>query len=97
MTADSIHTTVLEVLKEVQKISGRSCEDLDPTAIPIDDLDGFDSITAVEATAMIEQKLGAENLNLVTAFVSEDGKRALSIEEVVERISKALKKSGSTV
>ncbi|MGH9438105.1 MAG: acyl carrier protein [Terriglobia bacterium] len=97
MTADSIRTAVLEVLEEVQKLTGRPWEDLAPTAIPIDDLEGFDSITAVEATAMIEQKLGAENLNLITAFVSEDGKRPLSIEEVGERISEALKNRGSAV
>jgi hypothetical protein len=95
MPANEIYTTVLEVLEEVQKLSGRSWGGLDPTAIPIGELEGFDSITAVEATAMIEQRLGAENLNLVTAFVSEDGKRALSIEEVVERITAAVEKAGS--
>lgn len=88
MLPSEIQTVVLDVLKEIQILGGRAWEGLDPDATPIGALDGFDSLTGVEATVMIEQKLGGQNLELESLFVSEDGKHALTVAEVAERIAK---------
>jgi len=87
---------VLDVLHEVQKISAREWSDLGAEAKPIGGLDGFDSLSAVEATVMIEEKLGCK-FELDSVFVSEDGKRALTLKEISERLSKLLAgKGGAT-
>jgi hypothetical protein len=97
MSTNEIQSLVLDVLKEIQILSGRPWEGLDPSAAPIGELDGFDSLTGVEATVMIEQRLGGRDLDLESLFVSDDGKHALTVQEVAERISKLLDKSGAKV
>jgi acyl carrier protein len=97
MSPNEIQALVLDVLKEIQILSGRPWEGLDASATPIGELDGFDSLTGVEATVMIEQKLGGQDLDLESLFVSEDGKHALTVQEVAERIAKLLVKSGAKV
>jgi acyl carrier protein len=94
MTIERIQSVVLEVLQEVQTLCGRSWTRLEPTDKPIGSLDGFDSLAAVEATVIVEEKLGCRDLGVETIFVSEDGKRALSINEIARRISKLLAADG---
>lgn len=90
MQLAQIQTVVLDVLKEVQELCGRSWNGLDPSATPIGDLDGFDSLCSVEATVMVEAKLGCGRFKPDTIFVSEDGTRALSVAEVAKRIETLL-------
>lgn len=97
MSSDEIRALVLDVLREIQVLSGRAWDGLKPDATPIGDLDGFDSLTGVEATVMIEEKLGSRDLDLESLFVSDDGKHALTVQEVAERVSKLLDKSGAKV
>jgi acyl carrier protein len=93
---DDVQSTVLDVLREVQKLSGREWSDLAPETKPIGSLDGFDSLSAVEATVMIEEKLGCK-LDIDSVFVSDDGRRALTLKEISERLSKLLTgKGGAT-
>lgn len=96
MTKDEFRSMVLDVLQEVQKMSGREWSDLCADARPIGNLDGFDSLSAVEATVMIEEKLGCE-LGIDSVFVSDDGRRALTLVEISERLSELLTgKGGAT-
>ncbi len=88
MPQDKIEITVLEVLKEVQELSGRKWEGLSPGGKPIGSLAGFDSLCSIEATVMIEQKLGGAPLGACSLFVSEDGLNALSLEEISQYIRK---------
>jgi len=88
MMPATIQAAVLDVLKEVQELSGRSFLSLTATARPIGALAGFDSLCSMEATVMVEQKLGCEPLGPSSLFISEDGKRALTLQEVSERIHK---------
>lgn len=90
MSLDEIQSTVLNVLRDVQTLSGRPWTDLDPTATPIGGLDGFDSLSSVEATVMVEEKLGCGDLKVSSLFISEDGTRALSVKEIAKRISELL-------
>src|SRR5271168_5367466 len=97
MSLDEIQAIVLDVVREVQVISGREWVGLDPDAEPIRELDGFDSLCAVEATVMMEERLGCGDLEVDTIFVSGDGKRALTVKEVAQRVSKLLAEKGGQV
>ena len=90
MSIDDLQCIVLDVLREVQTLSGRAWPGLDPAAKPIGSLEGFDSLSAVEATVLVEEKLGCGDLEIESIFVSEDGKRALTVKEIAERIQKLL-------
>ena len=91
----AFHSAVLDVLREVQSLSGREWNGLGDDANPIGSLDGFDSLSAVEATTMMEARLGC-TLEIESVFVSEDGKRALTLKEISERLSKVLSSKGGT-
>jgi len=89
MTPQELLPVVLEVLREAQQLSGREWTPLAPDAKPIDVLDGFDSLAGVEATVMIEEKLGT-TLDIESVFVSEDGKKALTVKQICERLAKLI-------
>ena len=74
---------VLGVLQEVQALSGRAWEGVGPGAKPIGALDGFDSLCGVEATLILEERLNC-SFGGASAFVSPDGKRALSVREIAD-------------
>jgi acyl carrier protein len=95
MTRDEVQSVIVEVLREVQQISGREWKDIDRDATPIGCLDGFDSLSAVEATVMVEQKLGCK-IEIDSVFVSDNGKRALTLREISERLSKLVPNEGPT-
>ncbi len=94
MSLEKIQTIVLDVLREVQTLSGREWAGLIPDAKPIGQLEGFDSLCAVEATVLVEERLGCGDLEIDTVFVAEDGSRALSVKEIAQRISKLLASKG---
>lgn len=86
MSLQQIRQTILDVLKDIQTLSGRPWTELPPTAKPLCDLQGFDSICSVEATVLVEERLGGRKLKPYSVFISEDGQRALSIDEAAEHI-----------
>lgn len=86
MTQEEAQTVLLDVLRDVQTISGREWTGLGADAKPIGGLDGFDSLSGVETTVMIEEKLGCR-VEGESLFVSSDGKRALTVKEISQRIS----------
>lgn len=90
MTQQQIAAAVLDVVRDVQKLSGRTWKGLRDDEKPIGDLDEFDSLLGVEATVLIENKIGFR-LNLNTVFVSADGKRALTVREIAARIDTELR------
>lgn len=93
MTTDQIESKVLAVLREVQELSGRAWVDLSPSSQPIGDLDGFDSLIAIEATVLIEERVGCR-CDKNSLFVTVDGTRALTVREVADRISALIAASG---
>jgi len=95
MTRDEVRSVIIEVLREVQQISGREWSDLALDATPIGCLDGFDSLSAVEATVMVEERLGC-TIDIDSVFVSDNGKRALTLQEISERLSRLLPSNGGT-
>ena len=90
MTPEAIQRVVLAVLKDVQELSGREWEPLAVTAKPIGVLAGFDSLCSIETTVLLELKLGCPLLGSSSLFISEDGNRALTVQEVSQRIHKMI-------
>jgi hypothetical protein len=88
MSLEHIQQAAIAVLREVQTLSGRAWTPLSSTSNPFKDLDGFDSLCSIEATVMLEKELGLGDLNTVSVFVSEDGKRGLTIAETAQLIQK---------
>jgi acyl carrier protein len=93
MDTNEAQLLVLAVLEEIQKSSGRAFSEVAPDDEPIGALDGFDSLTGIEATVMIEEKLGC-NLDLESIFVSQDGRRALTLEQIAKRVAKLSRTKG---
>ena len=91
MSNEEIQIAIIDVLREVQTMSGRQWTALALDEKPIGGLEGFDSLSGVEATVMIEQKLGCDGLEMDSMFVSDDGKHALTIAEIAQRIGTVMK------
>ena len=93
MDTETIRKLVIEVLHEVQTESGREWVDLSDRSKPIGLLDGFDSLTGIEATVILEERLrislGVENI-----FVSQEGDRALRLGEIVTSIAAVVARRG---
>jgi acyl carrier protein len=87
MDKERIRNEVIQAIRTVQQSSGREWSDLGGNDHPIGALEGFDSLNALEVTVELETRLGigTQGKNLL---VNEEGTRALSVNEVVERIAK---------
>jgi hypothetical protein len=86
MSRDEIRATVLAALQEIQEVSGRVWCDLSDEMKPLGALQGFDSLSGIEATICIEQRLGRE-LAAETVFVSKDSNRPLTLSEVCDQVA----------
>lgn len=74
------------------ELSGRECPPITDATKAIGDLDGFDSLSGVEATSLLEQELNC-TLGDGSAFVHESPsgkKRALTVAQAVERVAQML-------
>ena len=89
MNRDEVVNVLLDVLSTIQQNSGRNCVSINENMCPIGNLDGFDSLNGVEATVELVDRLGVE-ISGVSIFVNESGTNALSVSQVVERLSAAI-------
>lgn len=95
MNGEEIQLVLIDVLKEVQSLSGDEWVDLPRSATPFDILPGFDSLRSVEASVLVEEKLNCSILTDESLFISRDGK-ALSLEDTASLVEKLLnEKRGS--
>jgi len=88
-TDAQLRTALEKVLREVQAMSGRECPRLGDATKPIGDLADFDSLAAVEATVLLEVELNC-TIARGTPFISESGKRALTLSEAAKRLGKLI-------
>ena len=84
MDKDVIVRQVIAAVVQVQQASGRSIEGIGPDTRPFRDVEGFDSLSGVEATVLLTDTLGRELPDSV--FVPEQGSRALSLAEVADMV-----------
>ena len=95
MDRDTIVHQVMEAIGRVQEASGRSSQGFGPSTRPFKDVEGFDSLSGVEATVLLSEALGRDLPDSV--FVPEQGSRALSVNEVADKVlscTSALKVTG---
>ena len=89
MDRKDILQRLMETVAEVQELSGCAPVEIGAETCPIHDLDGFDSLRGVETTVLLAMKLKCEfkaGKGEVNVFVSKDGRRALRIEEIANRL-----------
>lgn len=84
MKLEQVQKAIIEVLREIQTMSGREVVPMNSSTCPIGDLPGFDSLNGIEATLQISEKLGYD-FPLDNLLVDDSGHRALKISEVAER------------
>lgn len=84
MTKDQIRAAVTATIAEIEARCGREAPQALPGEIrPVIDLACWDSLLGVEATLIIEQKVGRE-LGVESIFVTDGDKpKARSIDEIV--------------
>lgn len=89
MDRDTVMKLVVREIERVQETSGRDVGEIDIHTTPIGDTKGFDSLNGIEVTVALSECLGHEfsDNNL---FVSQNGRRALSIDEVTDNICEAV-------
>lgn len=82
MNKKELKKLIIELVITIQRMSGRSVpSDVTEKTVPIGGLQGFDSLNGLELTMMLPKEVHWPGKNLC---VSDDGKKALSIGEIVE-------------
>lgn len=97
MDKEQIKAKVIETVNQVQDVSGRSSAGIGASTRPIGGVDGFDSLSGVEATAMLSASLGVDIPENYNPFISSDGKQALSVNEIANRLSTFIKAEAMAV
>ena len=87
MEKQDIVTKVVQTVAQVQEMSGRSSADIGASTRPVGGVEGFDSLSGVEATVMLSESLGVDLPEDYNPFISNDGKRALSVGEIADNLS----------
>ena len=90
MTKSEIQIAVISAIVEVEERCGRQNPTLNGDTRPIDDLAAWDSLLGVEATLIIEEKIGKQ-FALESIFVTDDDKpMARTIDEIVKSLFETL-------
>lgn len=92
MTVKEIKEKLIETLQEVQDMSGEKKVVIMGNTKPIKGLPGFDSARGVEVTNFFLQKTGLDDDEKIkNLFVSDDGTRALTVDEASIKMYNAIK------
>jgi hypothetical protein len=75
---------VVETLRSIQEMSGKEVDDINEDTVPKGQLPGFDSLTGIEFTMMVGTHIPLPKT--VMLCVSDDGKKALSVRQIVSRL-----------
>ena len=91
MDKQEIAGTVVQTVAHVQEVSGRSSAGIGASTRPVGGVEGFDSLSGVEATVMLSESLGIDIPEDHNPFISNDGKQALSVSEIADNLSTFIK------
>ena len=91
MSVEELVKMIADTLKKLQTMSGRPCGALTGDTTPIGDLVGFDSLSGIELTVMIEALVGTtfKTDNVLVAHVG-GRKRALTVTQAAQQVLKLL-------
>jgi len=84
MKRREILSLVVETLRSIQEMNGKEIGDINEDTVPIGQLPGFDSLTGIEFTIMVDNQIPLPKT--VRLCVSDDEKKALSVGQIVNRI-----------
>ena len=84
MTYAEVVKLVIRIVLEIQEISGRKTIRVTKETVPIGGIPGFDSLNGVELASMVDAEINVGAVGNLCA--SQDGKRALSVGEIANRI-----------
>ena len=87
MDKSDVMSHVIDAVKQVQESSGRTSAGIGSGTRPFRDVEGFDSLSGVEATALLSQSLGQELPDSVftpvegshTSFPERDSRKRMQI------------------
>lgn len=86
MDAALIHSTLVEVLQDIQATSELECPPINGGTKPVEELPKFDSKIWPVAIGMLGAKLGISIASDVNIFRQNDSCVALTISEIVAKI-----------
>lgn len=93
MNRDNVVSQVIDTVKRIQESSGRTAVGIGPDTRPFRDVEGFDSLSAIEATIILSEVLGQELPDSV--FVPSEGNRILSVKEIAENACSHISTGGT--
>ena len=93
MNRDTVVSQVIDAVRQIQESNGRTAGDIGPDTRPFKEVEGFDSLSGIEATLLLSETLGQELPDSI--FVPSEGGRVLSIKEIAENACKYVS-TGST-
>ncbi len=88
---EHIQNALMNVLAEIQQLNGQSASTISPSTCPLTDLQGFDSLNAVEATVILSEKLSYD-LRPELMFPASGGSPP-NIAEISKRAAQAMQMS----
>lgn len=86
-TREEVEQQLMSVLRQIQEVSGREVPTMTVDLCPMLDLDGFESINAAEATAMLADELRLKIKEI--PFFPKTGQKPLTITQIVDNVLKA--------
>lgn len=86
MDAALIHSTLVEILQNIQATSDLECPPIGGGTKPVEELPKFDSKIWPVAIGMLGAKLGVTIANDVNIFREDDSCVALTIDEIVAKV-----------
>ncbi len=90
MTKKQAEDEIVTVITNIQKESGDEVPRLMPETVVIGGVPGFDSLRGLELTVVMTRYFDIPGENIC---VSEDGKRALTIGEIADRLMNETQKT----
>ena len=91
MDRAQLRQLLIDVLTQIQTNSGRAVPPFTDDLRPLEDLDGFDSLNAEEATTMLSIRLELEIRD--NPFVH--GNKALRLSQIVDRLLAVMQARGA--
>jgi acyl carrier protein len=91
MDQDTIERQLMEAIRVCMETGGRECPQLTGDTVPLKDLQGFDSLCAIEVLVDLESRLGKELGEDLFAVGSRKTAKQRSLRDVAEAILKGEK------
>jgi acyl carrier protein len=81
-----VAVAVASAIQQILESGGKKPADLTGSTRPLTDVDGFDSLTAIECSFLVADALGCELQHEIEYFKDQEGTSAATLDEAVDRI-----------